>query len=304
MTAKKPASVLCFGEVLWDILPEGMKPGGAPLNVAYHLSRTGVNSSLISRVGKDDLGRQLLAQMKSWNLSASLFQEDERYPTGTVVAEMDEHHEVAYTIVAPVAWDFIHWEQRYAAASEADALVFGSLIMRNIVSYETLEGLLSASSYRVFDVNLREPHVEQQKILSALAKTELLKLNQHELGVIGSWIGPEAASESDTVHRLQDRFSIPGIILTRGKDGATYYEGGQVYTSRIYPVKVADTVGSGDAFLAAFLSARFAGKMIDQSLDAAAALGAFVASRQGACPDYTPSEGSLFLEGKGLKAVL
>src|SRR5699024_5508543 len=121
---------------------------------------------------------------------------------------------------------------------------------RNNISYETLERLLSASRYRVFDVNIREPYYDVDKIFSAMKKTELLKLNKHELATIIGWIGAaEAGEEKDKVRRLQDRFSIPYVIVTKGADGATYYEENASYESPVYKVEVADTVGSGDAFL-------------------------------------------------------
>src|SRR5699024_5959914 len=135
--------------------------------------------------------------------------------------------------------------------------------------YETLKKLLSVSEYRVFDVNLRAPYYESKKVLAALNNTELLKLNQHELDIISRWIDIKDKAEKDKVHGLQDRFSLSGIIVTRGKDGATYYEGSHTYNSPVFEVDVADTVGSGDAFLSAFLATRLRGKDVHQSLTTA-----------------------------------
>jgi len=298
-------SIVCYGEVLWDIFSGKKKPGGAPLNVAYHLSKMGLKSQLISRVGSDHLGKELLQKMQKWELSSSLLQRDRKHPTGTVVAEMDENFEMTYEIVAPVAWDFIQWEQRYEEiARHSDTLVFGSLAMRNTVSYETLKKLLSVSDYRVFDVNLRAPYYESEKVLAALKDTELLKLNQHELDIISHWIGTKSKTEKNKVQRLQDRFSLSGIIVTRGKDGATYYEENNIYNSPVFEVDVVDTVGSGDAFLSAFLATKLSGKDILQSLTTASILGAFVASQKGACPDYSRADWQLFLQGKGLNKIL
>jgi fructokinase len=292
--------------VLWDILPDGMKPGGAPMNAAYHLRRNGIRSDLITRVGTDALGDELLTTLHSWGLPTALCQRDQRLPTGTVVAKMDADHEMNYEIVAPVAWDFIGWEDGYGtAAASADAVVFGSLVMRNAVSRRTLDKLLDAARYRVFDVNLRAPHYTREDIFSALGKTDLLKLNQHELGVITGWTGKEpSADEPGNVSRLLELFPVTGVIVTRGKDGATYYEGDRSYHHPAYRVTVADTVGAGDAFLAAFLAARFRGQDIAGSLEAASVLGAFVAARKGACPEYHLREGEPFLRPEDLTRLL
>ena len=289
--------VLCFGEVLWDIFPEGMKPGGAPLNVAYHLNRLGLDSHIISRVGSDVLGDRMLQQIADWGVSASFCQQDIQFPTGTVETEMDDKCDVTYDIVYPVAWDFIGWEARYQQqAVRADALVFGSLIMRHAVSRETLLKLLPAASYRVFDVNLRQPHYTAEKVLAVLPQTDLLKLNEDELAIISRWLEAAEAPELEAVRLLQERFGIAEILVTRGGKGATYYSGGKSRDSAVYKVKVADTVGSGDAFLAAFLSGRFSGKDFGQEqLDFAAGLGAFVASQNGACPPYDQKDLQRFM---------
>jgi fructokinase len=219
---------------------------------------------------------------------------------------MDADQEMSYEIVAPVAWDFIGWEDGYGtAAASADAVVFGSLVMRNGVSRRTLDRLLDAARYRVFDVNLRAPHYSREHIFPALGKTDLLKLNQHELGVITGWTGKEpSADEPGNVSRLLERFPVTGVIVTRGKEGATYYDGDRSYHHPAYPVRVADTVGAGDAFLAAFLAARFRGQDIPGCLEAASVLGAFVAARKGACPEYQPREGELFLKPEDLTDLL
>jgi fructokinase len=136
-------SVVCFGEVLWDVLPNASHPGGAPMNVAYHLNKIGIDTHLISRVGDDDKGRELLSILKSWKLSTEYVQIDERYKTSEVIAEEGENHEMVYQILHPVAWDFIQIEDNLEALlKKADALVFGSLVTRNTRSKKTLQALL------------------------------------------------------------------------------------------------------------------------------------------------------------------
>lgn len=292
MRSKKTASVICFGEVLWDVFPKGRKPGGAPLNVAYHLNRLGINSKIISRVGRDELGTNLLELMDRWEIPSTMCQVDKQYATGKVMPKMDRNYDMTYEILFPVAWDYIQWDDRHASeVKQADALVFGSLIMRNEVSCQTLLQLLPLAKYRVFDVNLREPFYSADMVLNILEKTELLKLNQYELDVICSWISPDVKKETDKIDLLRNNYQIAEILLTRGSQGASYYTGGKKYDSAAYEVDVADTVGSGDAFLAAFLARKLAGgTTIDRQLSFASALGAFVASSHGACPEYSPAD--------------
>lgn len=293
MIKSRTTSVICFGEMLWDILPNGRMPGGAPLNVAYHLKQMEINSYIISRVGRDDAGRDLLRLIDEWKLDSSYCQVDPHNKTGTVLASMDNDFEVSYDIVFPVAWDYIGWEERYMkAVATSDAFVFGSLIMRNEVSKKTLERLLSAAKYRVFDANLRPPHYNPDQVLSVLKDTDLLKLNQNELKVIGEWAGIKSDNETDRIKFIREKYAIDEILLTKGKNGATYFREDQFYDSPAYDVEVIDTVGSGDAFLAGFLAGRLSEKkrIVDEQLKDAALLGAFVASKSGACPKYDAVE--------------
>lgn len=284
--------ILSFGEILWDVFPHAIKPGGAPLNVTYHLNRLGVESRIISRVGDDVKGRKLLEIMEGWAMGTDFCQQDHLHATSEVIAKMDDHYETTYEILYPVAWDFIHWEKKFfEAASQSDALVFGSLVMRNEVSYKTLTRLLEAARFRVFDVNLRHPHYKQDVVLAMLEKTNLLKVNQAELEIISSWISPQLKDDLKRVTRIQEIFNIAEVIVTRGSDGASYFADGKRYDQHVHPVTVADTVGSGDAFLAAFLAKKFeSDSTIEAQLDAATLLGAFVATQAGACPPYTQKD--------------
>lgn len=197
-----------------------------------------------------------------------------------------------YEILLPVAWDFIAWEERFEkAVSAAEALVFGSLSMRNEVSCSTLFQLLDVASYRVFDVNLRQPFYTVDLILKALKKTDLLKLNQHELEIISHWIDPDVEDETRKIRLLQDNFQIGEILVTRGSRGASYYRPGVRFDIAACHVKVADTVGSGDAFLAAFLAQKLKKEnTIEMQLSMASTLGAFVAEKEGACPEYSKED--------------
>ncbi len=291
----KNIKVVCFGEILWDNLPGGRKPGGAPMNVAYHLNQLGVISTLISKVGSDQNGEDLLKFINEKGISTVYCQKDMVYNTSTVEVNIGADHEVSYEIVEPVAWDFILPENRMdKLVATADAFVFGSLAVRSPISFKTLQSLLKASRYRVFDVNLREPHFTKETITILLQQADLLKLNTHELNLISSWFG-DSQHERQMINMLHERFGIKEIVVTKGANGAAYYSKSEQVTIPAFKVEVNDTIGSGDSFLAAFLGQKLKGQSIQDCLISAAALGAFVASQPGACPAYNISDLNRFI---------
>ena len=277
-------SVVCFGEMLWDVLPSGKQPGGAPLNVAVHLGNFGLEAQLISRVGHDDLGVELLAFVESKGLSTSYVQRGETHLTGVVKANVSDRNEVTYKIVQPVAWDYIQYEPALGAlVAAADALVFGSLVARSPASRETLYRLLPHARLRVFDVNLRPPHYSRDVVQYLLRQADLVKLNHHELTEIMGWFGVSPAEET-ALAWLAGRFGLQAVCVTKGADGAALWTGGQLYQSPGRAVAVQDTIGSGDAFLAALLRGWLAGQPPAEYLAFAGAAGSLVATYQGATP--------------------
>ncbi|QEK53113.1 carbohydrate kinase [Pedobacter aquae] len=288
--------VVCYGEILWDNLPTGKKPGGAPMNVAYHLNQLGIESSLISKVGNDKNGEELLAFIETKGLSKKYCQIDETYPTSTVEVLIGDDNEVKYEIVKPVAWDFIEENEEISTLTKnADAFVFGSLATRNATSYNTLLSLLDKATYKVFDVNLRAPHYSESGIADLLYKSDLLKLNIHELNLITSWFFSNCKTEWEKIENLQNKFGISEIVVTKGSSGATYYTKNEQYNYPAYKVIVNDTIGSGDSFLAAFLLKKLAHADINDTLSYAAALGAYVTMHSGACPEYKPNDLNYFI---------
>lgn len=278
--------VVCYGEVLWDVLPTGPAAGGAPMNVAYHLNKLGVHPALITRIGTDDWGEKLVNILSDAGLSTDYFQVDPTYPTGLVTANVNDRHDVQYDIVFPSAWDFIAAEaENVQLVSNAEYFVYGSLTSRNADSRSTLYGLLEAAKKKVFDINLRAPHYQQSTLEYLLQKADILKMNEAELALIAGWYGAKSQME-DQVAMLQDRFTINTLIVTLGADGALVNNNGTLYRNRGYQVKVADTIGSGDAFLAGFLHQLLQGSPLDAALTFASKAGAFVATQSGACPDY------------------
>lgn len=292
---------MCFGEVLWDLLPGGKKPGGAPMNVAYHLHKLGLKSHMISSVGQDEAGLELLDFLKSIELPLTYIQQDALHQTSAVQATVGDNHEVSYDILFPVAWDFIRWEPAHEQLiSNADAFIFGSLGSRNETSREALLKMLDYAKYRVFDVNIREPHYTQDFVIQLLDKCDLVKLNLAELEMIAGWFNPACINELERIELLFERFNFQEVIITKGGKGATYYTETIRYDYPAYPVDVQDTVGSGDSFLAAFLAMKLSDEPLEEVLNYAVAMGAFVTAQSGACPEYSKFDFDRFIWKRSL----
>jgi fructokinase len=290
MPSSTQHNVVCFGEILWDILPDKSLPGGAPMNVAYHLKKLGNNPAMITKIGIDDLGKELIKVLSEKGINTGQFQMDYDHPTGVVYAQPNEHNEVTYDIVQPVAWDFIQWEDEFATLlKESEFFVFGSLTSRSEVSRKTLYQLLEIAKYRVLDINLRPPHFSRAHVEYLLRKADVLKMNLAELELITGWFN-EFKTTEERMLLLQDQFNIDTIIVTMGGEGAMLIDKGLVCRHPGYKVQVTDTIGSGDAFLAGFLHKRLHGATAQQALSFACSTGALVATYSGACPDYDTEE--------------
>ncbi|NJN25552.1 MAG: carbohydrate kinase [Cyclobacteriaceae bacterium] len=284
--------VLCFGETLWDIFENEKKPGGAPMNVAVHLSQFGIDSRLISRVGDDVLGDQLLHFLKSKKVNAQLLQRDHQHATGVVNVTLASNGDARYDIVFPSAWDFIekpaHADQMM---DEPFILVFGSLASRHEISRNTLFHLLDKASLTLFDVNFRAPHYTRELVERLLHRSNIAKVNEHEMAIIGQWIGANHdESFENLAKQVAETYDLLQVIVTLGAKGALVNAGEKVVTHPGFKVKVADTVGSGDSFLAAYLSNLMSGESVEKCLELASATGAYVATQHGAVPEYSQSD--------------
>ena len=283
-------NVVCFGEILWDVLPSGKQPGGAPFNVAVQLHQLGQPAQLISRVGRDDLGAELLDFLHERGLGTAYVQQGETHLTGVVKANVGDRNEVVYKIVQPVAWDYIQYSDALAElVAGAEMLVFGSLAARTSATRETLYRLLPHARFRVFDVNMRAPHYTREVVQYLLLHADLVKVNEHELAEIMGWFGKPADDET-ALAWLAERYNLQAVCVTLGADGALLWKHGVLYRSPGIPVEVTDTIGSGDAFLAGLLTAWLAGQPPQQCLDLACATGALVATYQGATPPISPAD--------------
>jgi fructokinase len=298
MTETLNHPVVCFGESLWDILPQGKLPGGAPANVAYHLQKLGKNPAVISRIGNDELGKELKEVYESKNIETGFFQIDNEHETGKVFATVKENHEVEYEIVQPVAWDFIECNKLdEELISAAEFFVFGSLASRNTNSRNSLLHCLEFAKTKVLDINLRPPHYTRETLTMLLQRTDILKLNLSELHLVSAWYA-DLKSDEKMVKLLVEKFKMQTVIVTKGGDGAMLFMNEKFFYHPGYSVKVADTIGSGDSFLAGIISKLMDGASPEEALDFASALGAFVASRPGACPDYEIEEVTGLMKNK------
>jgi fructokinase len=290
MDSTSKHEVVCFGEVLWDILPSGPLPGGAPMNVAYHLKKLGHNPALLTKIGLDHYGKDLIEILSSHGVITDYFDVDYEHPKGLVYANVNDNHEVAYDIVHPSAWDFIEWKNEHVKLlQESNFFVFGSLTSRSKTSRNTLMHLLEVAKTKVLDINLRPPHFRRTNIEYLLAKADILKMNIAELELITGWFS-EFKTTEERIQLIQDRFQIDTIIVTMGGDGAIVNYNGSIYRHNGFKVTVTDTIGSGDSFLAGFLHQLIKSATIGEALAFASGIGAFIATKSGACPPYELNE--------------
>jgi len=295
MIKENKSFAICYGEILWDLLPSGPQPGGAPLNVAYHLNKMGVESSIVSRIGNDSDGKKLFDLVNHWGINPRFIQSDQTQPTGHVIASLKNGNEVSYQIKSPVAWDFMDNDDNLTATICADTyLVYGSLAARNQVSRKTLYNLLESDGIKVFDINVRPPFMSKNLFETLLTKADIVKFNQAELELVQLMFRGSLGKESEQVEFIQDRFMISNVIVTKGEFGASYYTENKQYNTSGKEINVKDTVGSGDAFLASFIANHQKGLHPQHIIDLAAQMGAFVASKNGGCPNYNMDEFTKF----------
>lgn len=279
---------LCFGEVLWDILPEGRFAGGAPFNVGYHLSRLGWRAMPVSSVGSDALGAELLALLRGWGVNTGGVAVLSGVPTGTVAVELDGEGKPRFEIRRNVAWDAVPVsDDVIAAAGAADALVFGSLSQRSMANRQALGLLLATarSALKVFDVNLRPPFDDAGVVRGLLGKADIIKLNDEELDRLAG-CGRGGRDIERGAREIGDVAGGKAVCVTCGAQGAGLLWEDQWHWEATRPVKVADTVGSGDAFLAALMAGLHLGWSPVGALAGACRLGEWVAARRGATPAY------------------
>lgn len=289
--------VVGMGEALWDVLPEGKKIGGAPANFAYHVSQFGLPSQVVSAVGNDPLGREIVENFTSKGLNHLI--EEVPYPTGTVQVEIDPAGVPQYVIKENVAWDNIPYTARLEAlAGQTRAVCFGSLAQRNIVSRDTINRFLdampqTADSLVVFDVNLRQGFYTKDILCNSMKRCNILKINDEELVTVSRMFGYPGIDLQDKCWILLGKYNLRMLILTCGINGSYVFTPGNVSFQPTPKVEVADTVGAGDSFTAAFIASLLKGKSVAEAHALAVRTSAFVCTRKGAMPELPPDLRSL-----------
>lgn len=295
-------SIICFGEVLWDVLPGGRKLGGAPLNVSLRAQAMGARAAMISSIGKDHAGEELAAAILGHGGSLDHMQETDAFDTSEVLVTLDEDGSATYEIKMPCAWDAIELRQKDIEAVKAsDAFIYGSLVARSHRSGETLNALLDHAAYKVFDVNLRPPHYTAERIIALMKAADFVKLNDDELHEVCSYLGFKDKVLEVSIPFLAEQTDTSQLCVTLGKDGAVLFHHNKFYSNRGYKVKVADTVGAGDSFLASIITQLLNGRPPQEAIDFACAVGSIVASKHGANPPVSPGEIKNMIEHGNLK---
>ncbi|MFA9371274.1 MAG: carbohydrate kinase [Labilibaculum antarcticum] len=287
----KNKKIVCVGEMLWDMLPTGPKPGGAPMNVALQLNNIGLDVQFASRIGNDEQGLKLKRFLEESGMNTDLIQLDSELPTSEVLVHLDKNNNAKYEICEPVAWDHLEYTERLShKVKESGIVVFGTLGSRNKKAKQTILNVLDSDCLKIIDVNLRPPFDQKEDVEILLGKADVVKLNDEELIQISGWYGKTSKNENDLIRWFSEQYQCSMVCVTKGADGAVLFTNNQFFNHLGYKVVAVDAVGAGDAFLAGFLSALVLNKSPEEALDFGSATGAFVASKEGATPKYDMSE--------------
>lgn len=284
----KPEFVVGMGEALWDVLPEGKKIGGAPANFAYHVSQFGLPSCTVSAVGDDVLGNEIIENLTSKGLNHLI--EKVPYPTGTVQVTIDQAGIPQYEIKENVAWDNIPYTARLEQlAGKTKAVCFGSLAQRNVVSRNTINRFLDAmpqdeDTLVVFDVNLRQGFYNKEILCNSMKRCNILKINDEELVTVSRMFGYPGIDLQDKCWILLGKYNLKMLILTCGINGSYVFTPGNVSFQPTPKVDVADTVGAGDSFTAAFIAGILRGLSVAEAHGIAVRTSAYVCTKPGAMP--------------------
>jgi fructokinase len=284
--------VVGLGELLWDLLPAGEQLGGAPANFAYITSLLGDEGIPASRLGEDSLGANAIHRLRELGLSAEFIQSDADHPTGTAKVEVDRTGQPCFKLSESVAWDFLAWTPQWQRlAQQADAVCFGSLAQRSEQSRSTIASFLLASrksAVRIFDVNLRQTFYTTQVLAESMKLATVVKLNHEELPKIMRSFELEHRSEEESARQLLSLHEVKLVCITRGNGGSLLVSADECSEHPGFKVKVADTVGAGDAFTAALAHGFLRRTPLTQINETANRVGAWVASQSGATPAPKP----------------
>ncbi|RPD97959.1 carbohydrate kinase [Aureibaculum marinum] len=279
-------NIVCFGEVLWDVFPTHKKIGGAPLNVALRLNSFENNVSIITRIGNDEAGEQIVTFAKKHGVNVDYIQVDEKFKTGAVKVTLNDKGSASYDINFPRAWNNIQLTEKVKKITKnSDAFIFGSLVARGETSRNTLYGLLRLATYKIFDINLRAPHYSYDVLFHLMKQADFIKFNDDEIFEIAAALGAKSKSLEQIILFIAEQTATKSICVTKGRHGAILYHNETFYYNSGYQIVVADTVGAGDSFLASLMDKLLKNVPPQNAIDFACAIGAIVASREGANPE-------------------
>ncbi len=280
--------IVGIGEALWDELPDGRKIGGAPANFAYHISQFGLDSRIVTALGDDTLAEELIEEYNKIELKYLIDRVD--FPTGTVGVTIDDDGVPLYDIRKNVAWDNIPLSDKLLdLAQRCNVVFFGSLAQRSLVSRQTIYSFLDAmpsesGNYKIFDVNLRQSYYTKETICNSLERCNVLKINDEELVTLGRMFGYPGIDLQDKCWILLAKYNLDILILTCGVNGSYIFTPGNVSFVATPKVKVADTVGAGDSFTAAFIATMLRDGDVRAAHLRAVKVSAYICTQKGAMP--------------------
>ena len=291
--------VVSFGEILWDKLPSGKVPGGAPLNFAYRLNSFQNSLSIISKVGDDPLGKGLTEFLNKNGLDTEHIQISKIYKTGEVNVSIDKNGIADYDILNPVAWDDISLNlKNIELTKNSSVFVFGSLICRNMTSRRTLKELLKIAPFKLFDINLRSPYYNMNLIEELMLSSDFIKFSYEEIEEISTIYINKKATLENMIETISEKTKTKNICVTMGEKGACYYTNNSFYYQDGFKINVLDTVGAGDSFLATLVEGILNKTKPQEILKKACAVAALVASKEGATPTVSMTEINDLLDKK------
>ena len=286
--------IVGLGEVLWDVFPTHKQLGGAPTNFAYISGLLGDEALVASRVGKDDLGTQVIHRLTTLKLPSTHVQLDAQHPTGTVQVEVAADGQPHFEITKNVAWDFLVWDVDWEKlAPTVDAICFGSLAQRSPKSRDTIQRFVRAArpgAVKIFDINLRQQFYSPEILAESAERADILKLNHEEVPLLMGALGEPAEDDLNAAEWLCDHFELKLVCITRGGNGSLLVASEEHHEHPGYRVPVVDTVGAGDAFSATLVHHYLRGSGLAEMNEAANRIGAWVASKPGATPPAEPVE--------------
>ena len=290
--------IVGIGEILWDMLPSGKVIGGAPANFAYHAQELGESSIVVSCVGNDELGREIISSLEKKDMPTEFLYIDKSHPTGVVSARINKEGKPSYLIQEEVAWDYIPTSTLMRElAFKSAAVCFGTAAQRSQLSRMTIQtfvGLMEQDSIRVFDINLRQNFYSQDVIETSLSLANVLKLNVNELSVIKKLLRLNG-DEKKILNELSRKYSLNLIALTRGREGSILFTEGKTSNHEGHKINVEDTVGAGDAFVAGLVTGMLRGYELDDLHNKANRVASYICSKHGATPSLTNEIRQLFI---------